>query len=246
MNNDESINSTENGSAVVIKPASAMQECVDLKGEYTWQHKRVFADRVDQYIALKNKLDAINKKLTANIFSRTALAFKLGFKNVAYVIADIETKMESMRYVLADGNFNNLVTTVGKNYLLDNGLAGSGFTAAYYMGLISSTSYSAINVADTMASHAGWLEAGAANAPTYSQGARPTAAWSAASAGSKSLSSALTFSITGTGTVKGCFLTTVATKDGTTGTLYSAGLFSGGDRAVVNLDTINVSYTASA
>lgn len=141
--------------------------------------------------------------------------------------------------------FDNLVTTVGKNDALDKYLAGSAYTAAWYLGLISSASYSAVAVGDTMASHAGWLEAGAANAPTYSQGARPTAAWAAASAGSKALSAALSYSITGTGTVKGCFLTSVATKDGTTGILYSAGLFSGGDKALASGDVLNVSYTAS-
>lgn len=150
-----------------------------------------------------------------------------------------------------DGNllwevvFDNLVTTVGKNYLLDNALAGSGYTAAFYLGLISSTSYSAVAAGDTMASHAGWLEAGIANAPTYSQSARPTAAWSAASAGAKALSAPLTFTITGSGTIKGAFLTTVATKDGTTGTLISAGLFSGGDQPVAATNTVTVTYSLS-
>eukprot|EP01034_Spumella_vulgaris_P041665 gene41665-51629_t len=67
--------------------------------------------------------------------------------------------------------------------------------------------------------------------------ARPTAAWSAASAGAKALSSSLTFTITSSGTIKGAFLTTVATKDGTTGTLISAGLFAGGDQPVAATNT---------
>lgn len=138
----------------------------------------------------------------------------------------------------------NTVVTVGKNYLLDNGMAGSSYTAAFYMGLISNTSFSAISAADTMASHAGWLEAGGTNAPIYSQSARPTCAWSAASGGVKSLSSALAFTIATTGgTLYGAFLTTVATKDGTTGTLFSAAQFTGGTKAVAVLDTVNVSYS---
>jgi len=145
--------------------------------------------------------------------------------------------------------FPNTVTTVGKNLALDTFLAGSAYTVTGpFMGLISSTSYSAISAADTMASHAGWLEAGNANAPTYTA-PRKTAAWSAASGGSKALSSALSFAITGSGTVKGAFLVfgtgAVSTIDNTSGTLLSAGLFSGGDKVVANLDTLNVSWSLS-
>ena len=140
-------------------------------------------------------------------------------------------------------HINNLITTVGKNDLLDKYLAGSSYTAAFYLGLISSVSYTAVAAGDTMSSHAGWLEAGLANVPAYSQGARPTAAWSSASSGSKALSAGLVYTITSAGTLKGCFLTTVATKDGTTGILFSAGLFSGGDKPVSIADSLTVSYS---
>lgn len=154
-----------------------------------------------------------------------------------------------------DGNLKwedtapNVVTTVGKNLALDTYLAGAAYTVTGpFLGLISSTSYTAVDVADTMSSHAGWLEAGTANAPTYTA-PRKTAVWSAASSGSKALSAALSYAITGTGTVKGCFLVfgtgAVSTIDNTSGTLYSAGLFTGGDKAVISTDTLNVSYTAS-
>jgi hypothetical protein len=134
----------------------------------------------------------------------------------------------------------NLVVTVGKNDLLDKYLSGSAYTAAFYVGLIGSTGYSAIVAGDTMASHAGWTES-----TVYSNANRPTAAFAAASGGSKALSAAASFTINGADTLKGAFLTTVNTKGGTTGILFSAGLFSGGDKAVANGDTANISYTLS-
>jgi hypothetical protein len=143
----------------------------------------------------------------------------------------------------------NTVCTAGKNLALDTFLAGSAYTVTGpFLGLISSVSYSAIAAGDTMSSHAGWLEAGGANAPTYTA-PRKTAAWNAASAGSKALSAALSFAITGTGTVKGSFLVfgtgALSTIDNTAGTLYSAGLFGAGDRAVLSGDTLNVSWSGS-
>lgn len=155
-----------------------------------------------------------------------------------------------------DGNFKwrdtikNVVTTLGKNLALDTFLAGSGYTVTGpFMGLISSVGYTGVPVAgDTMASHATWTEAGATNAPTYTA-PRKTCAWNSAASGSKALSAALSFAITGNGTVKGCFLVfgtgAVSTIDNTSGVLYSAGLFTGGDKTLVSTDTLNVSYTAS-
>lgn len=160
----------------------------------------------------------------------------------------------TVEIVRADGTierdtFPNTVVTVGKNALLDSALAGSAYTVTGpYVGLISSVSYSAISASDTMASHAGWTEAGSTNAPTFS-GNRPTVAWSAASGGSKAFSSAASFSITGTGTLEGAFVVfgSGATNvvGATTGTLFSAGLFTGGTRAVLSGDTVNVSYSVS-
>jgi hypothetical protein len=143
----------------------------------------------------------------------------------------------------------NVVCTVGKNLMLDTAFAGAAYTVVGpYMGLISSTSFTAVAAGDTMASHAGWLEAGGATAPAYT-GNRKTAAWSAATAGGKALSAALSFAVTSTGTIKGAFLCygtgAVATKDDTNGVLWSAGTFTTGDKAVVNGDTLNVNYSTS-
>lgn len=135
---------------------------------------------------------------------------------------------------------HNLVTTVGKNDLLDKYLAGSAYTAAWFLGLIDLTGYTGVAAGDTAASHAGWAES-----TPYSNATRPAPSWGAASAGSKA-STATAFNINATATIKGAFLIGNSTKGGSTGVLYSAGLFSGGDRAVANGDTLNVTYTASA
>lgn len=134
--------------------------------------------------------------------------------------------------------FPNTVLTAGKNELLDKALAGSSYTAAFYLGLISSSGYSAISAADTAASHAGWTESTA-----YSNSTRVAASWASASSGSKALSSAASFTINATDTIKGTFLATNSTKGGTSGIHISAGLFTGGDKSVTSGDTLNVSYS---
>jgi hypothetical protein len=101
-------------------------------------------------------------------------------------------------------------------------------------------------VTDTQASHT-WLEVGLANAPTYS-GTRKTPTFSAAAAGVKSTSVPVVFTMTGSGTIAGCFINIggSATIDDTTGTLFSAGDFTAGSKIVTSGDTLSVSYSATA
>lgn len=135
---------------------------------------------------------------------------------------------------------HNLVTTLGKNDILDKYLKGSAYTQTFRMGLKGAGSASA---ADTQASHAGWLEVGLANAPAYT-GNRKDVVMGSASSGS-SVSPTQSFAITSAGTVAGCFTNNggSATKDNTTGVLFSAGDFTGGSKTVDNGDTLNVTYT---
>ena len=140
-------------------------------------------------------------------------------------------------------DIHNLVTTVGKNSILDSYL-GNLAGGAVVMGL---KGVGTAAVGDTQASHAGWDEVGGTNAPTYT-GNRPAPAFSAASSGSKTTSAPVTFAMTGSGTVAGCFINVggSATKDDTTGVLFSAGDFSAGSKTVTNGDTLSVTYTATA
>lgn len=136
---------------------------------------------------------------------------------------------------------DNVVVTVGKNSMLDKFLDLGAAHSAIHMGLKGTGT---AVIADTMASHASWSEVGLANAPTYT-GNRKVPAFSAASAGSKATSAAGAYAITSSGTVAGCFivLSGSATIDNTTGTLLSAGDFTGGSKTVANGDTLNVSYS---
>jgi hypothetical protein len=136
---------------------------------------------------------------------------------------------------------DNLVTTVGKNEMLEEYMEGAAYTTSMFMGLKGTGSAAA---GDTQASHAGWLEVGLANAPAYS-GTRPVPSFGAAAAGVKATDTAAVFNITSAGTVAGCFINQGGTSaiDNTTGVLFSAGDFTGGNKVVDNLDTLNVTYS---
>ena len=135
-------------------------------------------------------------------------------------------------------DFPNMATTLGKNHMLNTEFGAGTPITAWYCGLIDNVGFSVLAAGDTMASHAGWTESVA-----YSNGTRVAPSWSSASAGSKA-STTTAFNINASDTIKGVFLNTVSTNSGTTGTLYSSGLFTGGDQVVTSGGTLNVTFTA--
>jgi hypothetical protein len=140
---------------------------------------------------------------------------------------------------------HNLVVNVGLKDMNEKYFTGSSYTAAWYLGLYGAAASNNPAAGDTMASHAGWTEITA-----YSESTRPQCTFGTSTTADPSVisnsASVAVFSVNGTATVGGAFLTSNNTKGGTTGTLFSAGDFQApGDRAVVSGDTLNVTYQFS-
>ena len=149
-----------------------------------------------------------------------------------------------------DGNLKwedsvpNLVVNEGLQDMNNKYFKGIGYSAAWYMGLITGPGASTtIAAADTLASHSGWTEF------TNYSGSRPAITFGTPTTADPSVvtnsATPSSFSISSSGgTVAGAFICTAAS--GTSGTLFSASDFqSPGDRVVVSGDTLNVTYTFS-
>lgn len=137
-------------------------------------------------------------------------------------------------------DITNQVTNAGKDAILNIMFDAATQITAWYIGLIDSSGFTAIAVTDTMASHAGWNEF-----TSYSETVRQTWGVGASSGQSVTNASPATFSINGSGTVKGIFVNSVSTKSGTTGTLWSDALFASAV-AVINGDSLKITYTVNA
>jgi len=152
-----------------------------------------------------------------------------------------------------DEEFPNLVVAVGKQLLLDTLLRTSGTytTVGPFLGLINNSTSCAAT--DTMSSKT-WTEL-----TTYTVGGsavRGTAVFAASSSSgttpsnvTTSTATAITYTMTGSATVYGCFLVTgtgaVSTISSTAGTLYSEGNFSTA-KTVTSGDTVTVTYSTTA
>jgi hypothetical protein len=140
---------------------------------------------------------------------------------------------------------HNLVVNVGLADMNTKYFKGSGYTAAWYVGIYGPASTNSPSSSDTMASHAGWTEVTA-----YTNATRPVATFGAATTADPSViansASPAQFLINASANVGGAFLTTGDLPGGTSGVLFSASDFQApGDRVVQNGDTLNVTYTFS-
>ena len=142
--------------------------------------------------------------------------------------------------------FHNLVVNQGLQDMNSKYFQGSGYTAGWYLGLVqgpgSGTSYAAGN---TLASHSGWTElvpgtAYTGNRKAVTFGTATTADPSVIDNSGSPSSFAMLVNST---VVAGAFLCSVAS--GTSGVLFSAGDFTGGDKTVDSGDTLNVTYSFS-
>jgi len=139
----------------------------------------------------------------------------------------------------------NLVVNVGLAYMAGSALTAVTPVTAWFLGLYGAGASNNPAAGDTMPSHAGWTEV-----LDYSEANRVAATFATATTANPSVVtntvSKASFTINGTATVGGAFLTSSNTKNGTTGTLFSAADFgSPGDRSVVSGDSLAVTYTFS-
>lgn len=229
--------------AVAVAVGVLTQEETKAKGLYIATCLEVIPERKAEYDALFQRyMQATQRTALAR------MAERIGLLRSAREIEEELHAFPMREKWSAAAPAPNVVCTVGKNLMLDSAIAGSSYTTTGpYLGMISSVSWSAVAAGDTMASHSGWTEAGSTNAPTFT--ARGTPAWSSASAGAKSTSSAVSFTMTSSGTLKGCFMVygsgAVTTLMSTAGTILSAGAFTGGDQAVSSGNVVTVTYSIS-
>lgn len=168
-------------------------------------------------------------KFQSNLVGRGSLNEDLGF-GFAFLV-ECRDKNGNLKWT---DTFHNTVVTEGKNSVLDIYFDAATQITTWYCGLKGAGTVAG---ADTLASHAGWAEI------TDYTGNRPAITFGEPSSGSLSASSAVSFAITGTATVAGAFIASVAS--GTSGVLFSAGNFTEGNRSVVNGDTLNVTPTVA-
>ena len=190
----------------------------------------------------------MNEKLNALSVTDASIASLAGMGEIAQAHGVYTFKCFDNETLMWEEKIDNVVCTLGKNLMLQSALTGSAYTVTGpFMGLISSLTFTAVAAADTAVSHAGWVEAGSTNAPTFA--ARIAPAFGTSSAGAIATSSPVSYTMTGAGTLQGAFIVygtgAVTTLMNTAGVLLSAGVFSGGAQPVNSGNIVQVTYSIS-
>lgn len=143
--------------------------------------------------------------------------------------------------------FHNLVVNQGIANMNSVYFASGSQTTTWYLGLVTGpSSGTTFSATDTLASHGATGSGGWSENSSYT-GSRKAVTFGSAGTLNPSVidnsGSPSSFVMTGTATIAGAFLCSVSS--GTSGILFSAGDFTGGDKSVASGDTLNVTYTFS-
>jgi hypothetical protein len=162
--------------------------------------------------------------------------YTIGLKNIWEVVCYGSDGQEKWR----EKN-KNLVTTEGANHVLGGTFKSVTQITGWYVGLKGSGTPV---IADTMGSHSTWGEL-----TPYSQSTRQTLTLGSITGTTTSTcdnsSSKATFSINGTATIVGAFLSSSDSKGSSGGSLYGVVDFAS-SRAVISGDTLEVTVTLTA
>ena len=142
--------------------------------------------------------------------------------------------------VIDEFEAENVVVNEGLNYLLSGSLAAGSQITAWYLGIFSG------NYTPVSTDAASTIAASSTESSAYSGGSRPT--WTAGAVASQTVSnsaSRATYTFTGGATIYGAFLVSVATINGTSGTMFSGAQF-GASKAVVSGDQLLLTYQFTA
>lgn len=140
---------------------------------------------------------------------------------------------------IAEQEFKNLITTVGKNHILNDVFASGTSVATWYIGLIDNSPAPTLSPSDTASSHSGWSEF-----TDYDEATREEYVDDTVSGGSISTASGseAEFTINASGTLYGIFIISDNTISGTAGVLLSEASLSE-TLDVIDDDVIKITYT---
>jgi hypothetical protein len=148
--------------------------------------------------------------------------------------------LEGRRIVWREKFANGIVNTA-LNDILAVYLGGGAQKINWYLGLIDHAGFTSLAPTDTMSVHPGWLQLTAYNEP-----ARPQ--WHPSAVVNQVITNAsvINFTINAVCSIKGAFIVSDPTKGGSSGQLWSSGVFPTPQQMNNPPQTLSLSYSLAA